>query len=478
MAAGLTTGFAFPVEHDGAIVGVIEMFRRAERPIDPELPDVLADIGGHLGPYLAQLRRHERRRRGEARLRLLTTSIERLSRWLDFPAPLDQVCRLLVPEVADACVVDLLEAGALTRRGSAYVDESYRSAVEALDRHLRPETLDAGPARVARTGATVTYRSVGADTLAAAAPDGLPDDVLARLTPASTVIVPLVGRGATIGVLSMARRGIPFDDDEVRFAEELGRHIGLAVANAALFEREHAIAAALQQSLLPPRLPAVPGLEMAGRYEPGGSGLAVGGDFYDVFAVGPDRWFAVVGDVCGTGAEAAAITSQVRYTTRALAGRVATPAALLGEVNAALLDRGDSRFCTATVARIDRLPGSTGVEVTLASGGHPAPVHIAREGSRMVDAPGSLLGVYADAHHTDVHLHLGPRESLALYTDGVIEARDRRGALLGEDGLVDVLDACVDEPADSVAAQVVEAAVGHSAAGPTDDIAVLVIRNA
>ena len=106
------------------------------------------------------------------------------------------------------------------------------------------------------------------------------------------------------------------------------------MANAHLYERERSVAIALQLSLLPPSLPEIDGLEVAARYEPGSTHLVVGGDFYDLFAVEPGTWYAVVGDVCGTGAEAAAITSQVRYTARALASRVDGPAALLREINA------------------------------------------------------------------------------------------------------------------------------------------------
>ncbi len=234
------------------------------------------------------------------------------------------------------------------------------------------------------------------------------------------------------------------------------------------------MAAALQQSLLPPHLPEVPGVEVVGRYEPGGTRLVVGGDFYDLFEVESGCWLALVGDVCGTGAEAAAITSQVRYTARALASRVDSPAELLHEVNAALLERGDSRFCTALVARLK--PHDGVVDVALSSAGHPPPVLISQRGTRLVDCPGTLLGVYADATQGEVELTLISGEALALYTDGVIETRDAGGEQLGEERLVEVLDGCVDHDAEKTAEQLVQAAVEHSPFGPADDIAVLVLR--
>ena len=134
-----------------------------------------------------------------------------------------------------------------------------------------------------RTGETQAYGDIGVAEMSAGLPEDVPADLLDRLAPSSTLIVPLIGRGSVVGAMTLTHRGGAYDADDQRFVEELGRHIGLAVANAALFERERAVAEALQQSLLPPRLPHVPGLEIACRYEPGGSRLVVGGDFYDLF---------------------------------------------------------------------------------------------------------------------------------------------------------------------------------------------------
>ena len=475
VASGLRTGFAFPIEHDGHVVGVIDMFRSRPEPIEAEHVAVLAGIGQHLGHYLDRVRRLERDHRAEERLRLIAAGNELLARWLDYPAPLDDVCALLVPDVAEVCVIDLVRDTHLERVGQDYADPGYEADVDRFGELVPLETIQAGPIAVVHTGDSVVYEAVGADELAAGVPVDLPPDLLARLAPVSTLIVPLIGRGAVVGTLSLARRGGRFDDDDRRFAEELGRHIGLAVANAALYERERAVAAALQQSLLPPHLPEVPGMEIACRYEPGGTRLVVGGDFYDLFEVEPGCWIALVGDVCGTGAEAAAITSQLRYSARALASRVDSPAELLGEINAALLHRGDTRFCTALVARLT--PGPDGVQVTLASGGHPPPVLISRSGTRLVDCPGTLLGIYTDTVHDEVDLVLAHGESLALYTDGVTETRDAGGEMLGEERLVAVLDACVEEDAGKTADQLVQAAVDHAAFTPADDIAVLVLRH-
>jgi PAS domain S-box-containing protein len=475
-AVGLETAFGFPIEHDDRLVGVIELFRIRPEPIAPEHVAVLTDIGAQLGRHLARVQRRERQERADQRQRLITLGTERLAGWLDHPTPLDDLCGLLVPDVADACVIDLLDDGRLERVGHAYATPTYEADVVRLSELAPLESVAAGPMAAIHSGETIAYDEVDAATLAAGLPVDVPRDLIERLAPTSTMIVPLVGRGAVIGTMTLTRRGGRYDDEDRRFTEELGRHVGLAVANANLYERERAVAEALQQSLLPPTLPDIEGLDIAARYEPGGSRLVVGGDFYDLFETAPGTWFALVGDVCGTGAEAAAITSQVRYTARALATRVDGPAALLDEINAALLERGDTRFCTAQVVRLR--PGPDGVAVTLSSGGHPPPVLVSRSGTRLVECSGTLLGIYADTTHHEVDLVLAEGEALALYTDGVTETRDADGVLLGEDRLVEVLDACIEEEAEKTATHLIQAAVDHAEFAPADDIAVLVLRHA
>ncbi|HYF46952.1 MAG TPA: SpoIIE family protein phosphatase, partial [Acidimicrobiales bacterium] len=447
--AGLTTAFAFPVEHDDVLVGVIELFRLRPEPIDVEHISVMADIGAQLGRHLGRVQAREHHRRAEHRQRLITAGIERLSGWLDYPAPLDDVCELLVPDVAEACVIDLVDDGQLVRLGEAYDTPEHATDVERLHAVAPIDTVSAGPMAAIRSRETIVYDEVDLESMAAGLP-GVPRELLEPFADASTIIVPLVGRGASVGTMTLTRRGGRYDEEDRRFIEELGRHVGLAVANSQLFERERAVAVALQQSLLPPSLPEIEGLEVAARYEPGGTRLMVGGDFYDLFQADDGTWYALVGDVCGTGAEAAAITSQVRYTARALASRVDGPAELLDEVNAALLHRDDTRFCTALVVRL--CLGDGGVEATLSSGGHPPAVLVSREGTRLVDCSGTLLGVYPDTRHEEVHLLLRPGEALAMYTDGVTETRDAEGRLLGEERLVEVLDACVEEHAEKTAA--------------------------
>ncbi|MDG9704654.1 PP2C family protein-serine/threonine phosphatase [Streptomyces sp. DH37] len=241
-------------------------------------------------------------------------------------------------------------------------------------------------------------------------------------------------------------------------------------------------AATLQRTLLPPALPAVPGLELACHYHTAAAG-DVGGDFYDVFPLGGDRWAFFLGDVCGKGAGAAAVTSLTRYTLRAAAHLDPDPVAVLEALNKALLldPSAGSRFCTAVFGVLDPLPDGS-FTVTAASGGHPPAYHLRRRGSgeRVAVEPvrlrgGMLIGAFAEARFTSRTIRLAPGEGLLLYTDGLTEARTGDGALLGEGGLTGFL---ASRAAPVGAAALVEgtaALLADLPEGTGDDVALLAL---
>ncbi|HEY1920649.1 MAG TPA: SpoIIE family protein phosphatase [Streptosporangiaceae bacterium] len=203
-------------------------------------------------------------------------------------------------------------------------------------------------------------------------------------------------------------------------------------------ERLQQLVTTLQRSLLPPALPVVPGLDAAAGYHIA-SRDEVGGDFYDLFPLSEDRWGLFLGDVCGKGAPAAAVTSLIRYTLRAAAAYDTDPAAVLGTLNTALCQQypADSRhFCTAIFGLIasDR----DGFTLTLASGGHPPPLLISADGAAdyQTGSGGPLIGIFDDAAFTTVTVRLGPGDTLLLYTDGLTEARTTAaGSRYGEEAL-------------------------------------------
>jgi sigma-B regulation protein RsbU (phosphoserine phosphatase) len=245
-----------------------------------------------------------------------------------------------------------------------------------------------------------------------------------------------------------------------------------------------ALAATLRQTLLPPALPAIPGMDLACHYRPV-SAQAIGGDFYDVFALDARRWGFFIGDVCGKGAPAAALTSLARYTLRAAAHHhPGDPAAVLAALNEALLadPAVDGRFCTAIYGILEPAE-SAAAEVTLAAGGHPSPFRLrpsADRGhtlARPVQMPGGMLiGAASRAHFTMTAFRLEPGESLLLYTDGLTDTRASTGGLLGEDGLAAFLTAHGGGPltAGTLVTRVT-ALLDQLSAGVRDDVALLAI---
>jgi phosphoserine phosphatase RsbU/P len=190
-------------------------------------------------------------------------------------------------------------------------------------------------------------------------------------------------------------------------------------------ERLQQLVTTLQRSLLPPKLADVPGLKTAAHYH-FASLDEVGGDFYDLFAVSQDRWGLFLGDVCGKGARAAAVTSLIRYTLRAAAAYDPDPAAVLGTLNTAMLQEhphDSQRFCTAIFGLLTR--SGDGFALRLASGGHPAPLLLRSTGSAdyLAMPTSQLIGVWPDATFTTTAVFLETGDTLLLYTDGLTEAR-------------------------------------------------------
>ncbi len=240
-------------------------------------------------------------------------------------------------------------------------------------------------------------------------------------------------------------------------------------AHGRLFELEQ-LAAALQASLLPPSIPAVPFLQVAARYRPA-SRYEVGGDFYDVFPINDQAWGFVIGDVMGKGPHAASRTSCARYSVRASATYEPAPSGVLEAVNHALLTEGDpgldSPFVTALFANARVTPD--GVLITFASAGHPLPVLVRSDGTAgTIGVPGTLLGAFASLDLTDGQVTLLAGDSLVLVTDGV---HDSGRPPLHVEGLERLLHSCDGLTAKQIVSRVHEAIDSAQ----RDDVAILVL---
>ena len=411
--------------------------------------------------------------------RFLAEASRVLADSLDYEATLTTIAKLAVPGVADWCGVDLAGDRPLEAQRVAveHVDpEKVALAQELAERYPAEARTDRGLHQVLHTGESQLWPEIPDALIVEAAQDEEHLRMIRELGMASAMIVPMRVRDRVLGAISFvsAESGRIFNPGDLRLAEDLALRAATAVENARLYRARSTIAQTLQASLLPPMLPDVPGVEAGALYQPAGEDHEVGGDFYDLFATSEDHWFAVIGDVCGKGAEAAAVTALVRYTIRAAAARRHSPAAILRWVNEVMLAEKSTRFCTVAIAHLDRSQGKA--MLTMAVGGHPAPILSRADGSvAEIAVEGTLLGLVDDPKLADVTTELAPGDTVLLYTDGVTEAAAPHRVWTTEE-LAEVAAACTGRTAQSLIDHVAEAALSGLSEPPRDDVAMLALR--
>ena len=336
---------------------------------------------------------------------------------------------------------------------------------------LRSESRDAElPAAVAlRTGTPVWLES------RAERDERFPELAGLEASTVALCAVPLQVQGRSLGALRFSfNTPRLFDEEERRFVLTLAAQTAQALDRAQIQRARIDVSRRLQRSLLPPQLPDIPGVDIAAIYHPFGDGLDVGGDFYDVWALHTGGWGIAIGDVSGTGPEAAGLSARVRSAVRTLAMDDTVPAHLMARLNVAVLaaTREEDRFCTAMFGRI--LVGAT-VTVELAGGGHPpAVVRRAAGGDETFVVGGSLLGVFEEPEVGTVSVALGPGDTLVVLTDGVLEAR-RHGELFDMARVRRVLEQ-VPGPASATAEALEEAVLRHAGGSLADDMAAIVLH--
>ena len=304
---------------------------------------------------------------------------------------------------------------------------------------------------------------------------------LANLEPGtvSMCAVPLSVGDHRLGALRFSfPRPRLFDEDERRFVLALAAQTSQALHPAQLNEERLEFSRRLQRSLLPRRLIAPPHIDIAGVYHSLGDGTELGGDIYDIWGIDGVRWGLAIADASGTGPEAAALTAMVRFSLRALATADDAPVSVLDKLNRALL-RSEvgglegERFCTAVFGVLT--PGATSSKVVMAGGGHPSPVVRRASGAiEEIHVGGSLLGVFEGVRFDAAEVTLEPGDTLAFFTDGVVEAR-REGVMFGMEGVHAAME---NGPAGAVElARAIEAAVlNHTGGVVSDDLAILVVQ--
>jgi PAS domain S-box-containing protein len=414
-------------------------------------------------------------RRAELHNAFLADASAALASSLDYEQTLRNVAQLAVPGIADWCAVDLVDDDGDRRTVAvAHVDPERVALAEALRAYV-PDRVDPdeGLGRVLRTGEAALYPRVTDEMLAAAAVDAEHLELLRDVGFRSLLIVPMRLGARIMGAMTLVSaesiRTLDRVDEEL--AEQVAARAAAAIENSRLYSERSRIARMLQQSLLPERLPSIPGYDLASIYLPAVETSMVGGDFYDVWEA-QGRWLIVIGDVTGKGIEAAAVTALVRHTLRAAAEFQRSPAELLSFVDATLKKRPSLSVCTALCIALE------GDTATIAVGGHPPPLYITAsdDGVREVGAQGPLLGAFPGARWQDSTLQLAPGSTLLAYTDGITEARDGEEERFGLGRLCDTLAQLAARPAAEVIDELARTLERFQAGIHSDDTAAVALH--
>ncbi len=435
-----------------------------------------------------QLDREERLTRQAGYAQFLADVATLLSSSLDYEESFQHLAELAVPMLGDLCLIDVADGFVIRRMAAVHADPTKQQLVHELDAKFPPDAHGDHPALHVIRGGAAEVRSEMSDAfLRSTTRNDEHYRIVTALEFTSYMCIPLTARGKIHGALTLVSSGSGrrFGPADLALAEDFASRAALALDNARLFSERAHVAQALQASLLPPSLPELPGIRMAARYQPAGSGNEVGGDFYDVFEISPARWALTIGDVSGKGPEAAAVAGLARHTLRAGALRERTPSRLLGLLDQALRrdESTGERFCTVCLALLETRPsrrllrGRRRAEMVVSCGGHPVPVLLHADGTvDVADCMGTLLGIADSVHLTDQTVTLTRGDTVLFYTDGVTEVRDRRRRMFGDDGVVDVVRDCVGLTPDEIVDRVLEASARHRVGDAHDDIAVLAVQ--
>lgn len=435
----------------------------------------IVDASGEPVLAIAVIEDNTDRKRSELSQAFLADASKKLSESLDLESAVRAIAQAAVPAIADWCTVEMVG-----RRGSIETVEVAHVEPELAERVRRfrddyPVSPDAdfGPAEAIRSGQGQLYEKVDIESFREFYGDERQAQAVAALSPRSSLTAPIVVRGEPIGSITLAltRSGARYTDYDLDTVVELGRRAGIAVDNARMHTERMRMLASLQKSLIPAELPQLAGLTLSATFRPAERDAEVGGDFYDAFKLADGSSALVIGDVCGKGPEAAALTALARYTIRTTAMTESDPQRILEQLNEALLEQvRDGRFCTVAFARLTHEGDDFLLESI--SAGHPLPLIVGGDEPKPVGEPGTLLGVVADPTLPVSRTRLRRDEALLLYTDGLSAGQTTDDT---EYALALVRDLSPNGTGD-FASVVDRAAVDRQEEPNRDDVAILVAR--
>ncbi|HEV7871701.1 MAG TPA: SpoIIE family protein phosphatase [Modestobacter sp.] len=433
---------ALPLRVEGRLLGAFVAVWNAPHPFGDDDVEVLEALTAQIALSVLRLQADAERNAAVAemaatndRLQLLAEAGRVLSGTLDIGEQIGQLTELVVPALGDWCwlfVTD--EHGRLRDLASAHSDPARTAELADYVRAMLAELTDeSGTAEVIRTGRPLVLPTIEPDLVERALPGTEARQRLAALAPASGVVLPLLAGGRALGAFGLFNGAgrAPHTPAEIDTALEVGRRAGLALQQARLFGQQRQLAETLQRSLL--TAPPAPGhCEIAVRYVPAAAGAEIGGDWYDAFVQPEGATVLVIGDVVGHDSRAAAAMGQLRGLLRGIGYHTGgPPAEVLTGLDQAARGLDLDTMATALVARLEQdgpelQAGQTRVRWSTA--GHPPPLLLSPDGVATLldgDPPDLLLGVDPATPRVDRVAAIAAGGALLLYTDGLVERRDR-----------------------------------------------------
>jgi PAS domain S-box-containing protein len=437
----------------------------------------------------------EQMQQAARRANLLAAVTSELTGTLDGEEAVARLAQLVVPTLADWCLVTLVEEGRDVRSHRGLRDVAWAHA----DPHALPQveryaglrwaalTDDAFVLRALRTGKTVQVRSGGSVAISKVLVPGEARDLVTGLVPEAFAVLPLRGRGRTVGLLTLFNgpdRG-PIGEADLDTAHDVAGRAGLALDSGRLYRQQRDLAEGLQRSLLTE--PAQPDdAQIVVRYTPAAEAAQVGGDWYDAFVQPGGATMIVIGDVIGHDTAAAAAMGQVRTMLRTAAALTGLgPADVLRGVDLVMDTLRAGVTATAVVARLERsadegsgdVRSGGGAQVRWSNAGHPPPMVISPGGTVTTLARADadlLLGIDPATERVESEVTLDRGATLLLFTDGLVE---RRGQSI-DDGLTRLRDTLRGLAADAVSLDDLcdQVLARMLPPRPEDDVALVAVR--
>jgi PAS domain S-box-containing protein len=469
-ADGERSMIALPLRLTGRVIGVMTWSFPGRRRIDVAEMEFYSLLADTCAQAIERIRAQEESLRQASRVSFLADATSTMAESLDYEQTLAEVARMVVPDFADWCAIDLLEDGRLQRLAVEHIDPGKVALALAIERRYPAPREAGGVWTVVQTGKPMLVPEVTDEMVAPTARGDEHREMLLRLQLRSVIVVPLIARGAVLGVMTwvMAESDRRYREADLPFATDLGRRAAIAIDNSRLYTETLEAAVRLQRAVLPELPETAPGWEIGSFYSPAGR-TEVGGDFFDVVPLSDGRLVMFVGDVMGRGVRAAAAMAQMRAAARAYVSVDPDPLEVLSKLDGLFGTYDVSRLVTMVYLFTDITTGHASV----VNAGHPPPV-VLRAGGLVEQLPtqnGAPLGIEVEPRRT-YDFELAPGDLVLAFTDGLIERREE-DIDVGQRRLLDALPALGGASLQQRLAGLVDGVRDHSR---SDDVAALALR--